>query len=158
MVQQRGQEESDFIIKKRELGELFDSNYDLNINLFRGNNSGNNGPVLYPVLKAFLLSNGRLRKEDIKTYPRKGGELWVDSRSGGISLFDKMGIPVKSWEYYILRIKTKLPLGLVITKDEWNGRFNATHYTIRPQWDMQVKNFCLLLDELTACLCEVSKC
>lgn len=137
--------ESDFLIKKRELGELFDSKYDLNINLYRGNNPNNKSPVLYPILKAFLLSNGRVRKEDIKTY-QKAGELWVDSTSGGISLFDKLGIPVKSWEYNL--IGKKIPYGLVITKDEFNQRFQATHYTIRPQWDMPVVKFCFLLDKL----------
>ncbi len=137
--------ESEFIIKKRELGELFDSKYDLDINLYRGNNPNNKNLVLYPILKAFLLSNGRIRKPDIKTY-EKWGELWVDSKSGGISLFDKIGIPVKSWDYYLLG--EKIPHGLVITKDEWNRRFQATHYTIRPQWDMQVSKFCFLLDDL----------
>ncbi len=139
--------EDEYFVEKRALGELFDSKFDLNINLFRGRNPNNNDPILYPVLKSFLMSNGRVREEDIKTY-RKGGELWVSCKSGGISLFDKKGAPVKSWEYYILSIGSKLPKGLVITKDEFNKRFKSTHYTIRPHWDMPVTKYCILLDQL----------
>lgn len=141
------QKEDQFFIRKRELGELFDSTYPLEINLWRGNNPHNKNPILYPILKSFLLSNGRLRKEDIKTYTRNN-ELWVDATSGGISLFDKRGIPVKSWEYFMLKARVKIPLGLVITKDDWKENFGAHHYTIRPNWDMPVKTFCTLLDDL----------
>ena len=145
------QTESEFLIRKRELGELFDSNYDLDINLFRGINPNNELPPLYPILKAFKLSNGRPRLPDIKTY-MKNGELWVDSTSGGISLFDRIGVPVKSWEFLLLKAGTKLKLGLVITKDDYKERFDATHYTIRPQWDMPVTQFCFLLDDLATAL------
>lgn len=141
------QKEGEFFVEKRALGELFDSTFDLNINLFRGNNPNNNDSILYPILKSFLMSNGRVREEDIKTY-RIGRELWVDCKSGGISLFDKKGVPVKSWEYYILSIGSKLPKGLVITKDELNKRFKSYHYTIRPHWDMPVAKYCMLLDDL----------
>lgn len=141
--------EDEYFIEKRQLGELFDSQFALEVNLYRGRNPNNNDPTLYPILKSFLLSNGRLRKEDIRTYS-KGGEVWVDCKSGGISMFDKKGIPVRSWEYFYLKIGTKLPLGLVITKDEWNDRFKAIHYTIRPNWDMPVTKFCMLLDELSS--------
>ena len=141
------EKEDEFFVEKRALGELFDSKFDLNVNLFRGSNPNNNDSILYPILKSFLMSNGRVREEDIKTY-KKGGELWVDCKSGGISLFDKKGAPVKSWEYYILSIGSKLPKGLVITKDEFNKRFKSYHYTIRPHWDMPVAKYCMLLDEL----------
>ncbi len=135
--------ENSFFIKKRELGELFDSSYDLDVNLFRGVNPNNNSPALYPILKSFLLSDGRVRNEDIKTY-KKRDVLWVDCKSGGISLFDKKGIPVKSWDCFMLG--REIPFGLVITKDSYKKNFKATHYTIRPHWDMPVKDFCILLD------------
>jgi len=108
-------------------------------------NPHNSSPALYPILKSFLLSDGRVRNEDIKTY-KKNDILWVDCKSGGISLFDKKGIPVKSWDYFILG--PKIPFGLVITKDSYKKNFKATHYTIRPNWDMPVTNFCRLLDEM----------
>jgi len=149
------EEEDEYFIEKRALGELFDSNYDLNVNLFRGRNPNNSDPILYPILKSFLLSNGRVRDEDIKTYT-KNGELWVACNTGGISLFDALGFPVKSWDYFKLSINTtKIPYGLVITKDDWHKKFKCFHYTIRPNWDMPVTKFCMLLDELSECLVSV---
>ena len=143
----KSRKEDSYFIEKRELGELFDSKYDLNINLYRGLKPNSSRNALYPILKSFLLSNGRVRKEDIRTY-QKGGTLWVDCKSGGISLFDRYGVPVKSWRYLLLKAGTKIPLGLVITKDDYKKNFNATHYTIRPNWDMPLSKFCMLLDEL----------
>jgi hypothetical protein len=143
------EKEDEYFINKRKLGELFDSKFDLNVNLWRGRNPHNSDPILYPILKAFKLSNGNLRPEDIKTYS-KNGELWVVAKSGGISLFDRAGIPSKLWEYYKLPVGTKIPFGLVITKDDYKPTFKATHYTIRPNWDMPVTKFCMLLDELAA--------
>ena len=139
--------EHDFLIQKRELNELFDSKYALNVNLWRGDNPHNEDSIFYPILKAFMLSSGRLRKEDIKTYT-KGGVVWVDSKSGGISLFDKKGIPVAKWEFYKLLAGTEIPHGLVITKDDWKEQFQAYHYTIRPHWDMPLTKFLMLLDKL----------
>ena len=149
------EKEDSYFVEKRALGELFDSKYDLNVNLFRGKNPNNDDPILYPILKSFLLSNGRVREEDIKTY-RKSGELWVKCKTGGISLFDAVGCPVKSWDYFMLSLnKTKIPRGLVITKDGWHKRFKCYHYTIRPNWDMSVTKFCILLDQLAAQLVKV---
>lgn len=140
--------ESDFYIKKRALNELFDSNYPLDVNLWRGERIPVDGtPFLYPILKSFKLSNGKMRLPDIRTY-NKGNEEWVDSKSGGISLFDVIGIPVKKWNYYKLPKGAKIPYGLVITKDELNPGFNATHYSIRPHWDMPLTKFLMLLDDL----------
>lgn len=149
------EKEDSYFVEKRALGELFDSKYDLNVNLFRGRNPNNDDPILYPILKSFLLSNGKMRDEDIKTY-RKNGELWVKCKTGGISLFDAIGHPVKSWEYFMLSFeKTKIPHGLVITKDDWHKKFKCFHYTIRPNWDMPVSKFCMLLDKLATQLVEV---
>lgn len=150
-MKKENEQEDEFFIEKRALNELFDSTFDLNVNLFRGRNPNNNDPILYPILKSFLLSNGRVRDEDIKTYT-KNGAAWVDCKSGGISLFDAKGIPVKSWEYFLLASGTKIPYGLVITKDDYKKRLKATHYTIRPHWNMPVKKFCMLLDQLAECL------
>lgn len=142
------QKESDFFIKKRELLELFDSKYPLDVTLWRGERVPSSGtPFLYPILKAFKLSNGKTRNEDIKTY-LKSGEQWVDAESGGISLFDLFGIPVKKWNYYKLPKGVKVPYGLVITKDDYNPGFGATHYSIRANWDMPLTKFLMLLDDL----------
>lgn len=68
----------------------------------------------------------------------------------GFPFFDRAGIPSKRWEYYKLLVGIKLPVGLVITKDDYKEKLKATHYTIRPNWDMPVTKFCMLLDELAA--------
>lgn len=144
----REEKEDDYFIHKRELGELFDSKFDLNVNLWRGQKPEERGsPALYPILKAFKLSNGRIRKPDIKTYPLNN-EVWIDCKSGGISLFDLLGVPNKKWDYYKLPAGIRLPFGLVITKDEFNKLHEATHYSIRANWDMPLTKFLMLLDEL----------
>lgn len=149
------EKEDEYFVEKRALGELFDSQYDLNVNLFRGRNPNNSNPIFFPILKSFLLSEGRVRDVDIKTFT-KNGELWVDCKTGGISLFDALGFPVKSWEYFKLSFDmAKIPKGLVITKDSWHKKFKCFHYTIRPNWDMPVTKFCVLLDELATYLVKV---
>ena len=148
-MKQEDKSESEFFIKKRELGELFDSNFDLDVNLWRGQKPAERGsPPLYPILKSFLLSNGQTRGTDISTYP-KNGESWVDSESGGVSLFDVLGVPASRWDYYRLPVGINIPVGLVITKDSYNKKYKSTHYSIRPNWDMPLKKFVGLLDELT---------
>lgn len=142
--------EDEYFIQKRELGELFDSSYVLDVNLWRGQKPGERGnPICYPILKSFLLSNGRTREPDILTYDVHG-ELWVKATSGGVSLFDVLGVPVRRWDYYRLEAGTPIPVGLVITRDSFNKRFEATHYSVRPNWDMPLKKFLMLLDELAA--------
>lgn len=77
--------DDDLYLIKRKLGELFDSAYPFEVNLWRGQKPAESGqPILYPILKSFLLSNGKTRDPDIATYS-KSGELWVDSRSGPMS-------------------------------------------------------------------------
>lgn len=146
----REEKENDYLMEKRELGELFDSSYDLNVNLWRGQKLEERGsPALYPILKSFKLSNGRLRRPDIRTY-YKNGEQWIDSTSGGVSLFDVLGVPNKKWDYYRLPAGSKIPYGLAITKDQFNATHQATHYSIKAKWDMPLTKFLMLLDELAA--------
>lgn len=53
-------QEDEYFIHKREIGELFDSSHDLDVNLWRGQKTSERGqPITYPILKSFLLSNGR---------------------------------------------------------------------------------------------------
>lgn len=147
-MSEKKENEDDYFIRKRELGELFDSTYSLDVNLWRGQKKENrSSPALYPLLKSFKLSNGRVRKKDIRTY-LKSGEQWIDCKSGGVSLFDVFGVPNKKWEYYRLSAGIKIPVGLVITKDKFNELHNSTHYSIKANWDMPLTKFLMLLDEL----------
>lgn len=149
--------EDELYLNKRKIGELFDSSYPVDLNLWRGQKPEEYGqPVLYPILKSFLLSNGKPREPDIKTYPR-GGELWIDSKSGGVSLFDKLGVPNSKWLYYRLSSGLKIPHGLHITKDSFNKRHESFHYSIRASWDMPLTKFLMLLDKLAMHLISETK-
>jgi hypothetical protein len=54
----------------------------------------------------------------------------VKDRPRGLSTFDKPGLPRgRDWEYYKIPKGTKLPVGLVIVRDEFNEDYGATHYT-----------------------------
>lgn len=152
MTDKKKSMDEDLYLDKRKMGELFDSSYPLEINLWRGQKPEDVGaPALYPILKSFLLSNGKTRDPDIKTY-QKGGEIWIDSKSGGISLFDKLGVPNKKWLYYKLGAGTKIPNGLYIVKDNYNARHESFHYSIKAGWDMPLTKFLMLLDELALSL------
>jgi len=113
-------------------------------------------PILYPILKSFLLSNGKTRDPDIVTY-KKNGEQWIDSKSGGVSLFDRLGVPNKKWLYYRLGIGGNIPHGLYIIKDRFNKRHDSFHYSIKAGWDMPLIRFLMLLDELAVNLIAETK-
>lgn len=148
MTEKKRSMDEDLYLDKRKLGELFDSSYPLDVNLWRGQKPDDAGkPILYPILKSFLLSNGKTRDPDIKTY-QKGDEQWIDSKSGGVSLFDKFGVPNKKWLYYRLSAGMEIPHGLYIVKDNYNPRHESHHYSIKAGWDMPLKKFLMLLDEL----------
>ena len=152
MTEKKKSMDDDLYLEKRKLGELFDSSYSLEVNLWRGQKPGDTGsPALYPILKSFLLSNGRTRDPDIVTY-KQDGVLWIDSKSGGGSLFDRFGVPNKKWIYLKLAIGTNIPHGLYIVKDRFNRRHESYHYSIKAGWDMPLKNFLMLLDELAKSL------
>lgn len=155
MKAEENEKESEFYIQKRKLNALFDYKTPLDTTIYRGQKPLDKGkPLLYPILKAFKLSNGRNRDPDIITY-QKNGEDWVDSSKGGISLFDVLGKPVLSWDYYKLDSKTKIPRGLVITRDAEKKDNIPVHYSIRPHWDMPLSKFCFLLDDLATQLAPV---
>lgn len=126
-----------------------DGLYTLEINLWRGQKQEESGqPILYPILNPFSLSNGKKRDPDIRTY-KKNGAQWIDSKSGGVPLFDKLGVPNKKWLYYRLNIGTNMPKGLFITKDGLNRKHKSYHYSIKLAWDMPLKKFLMLLDKLS---------
>lgn len=157
MTKEKKNTDEDLYLDKRKLGELFDSSYSLEINLWRGQKPEEAGqPILYPILKSFLLSTGKLRAPDIRTY-QKSGEIWIDSKSGGVSLFDKLGVPNKKWLYYKLKNGTKIPHGLYITKDSFNRKNESFHYSIKASWDMPLKKFLMLLDVLATNLIPEAK-
>ena len=67
----KNEQESEFYIQKRKLNALFDYETPLDTAIYRGQKPQDRGkPLLYPILKAFKLSNGRNRDPDIITYQK----------------------------------------------------------------------------------------
>lgn len=104
-------------------------------------------PVMEPELTGFQTKKG-YRKPDITIFTGKDGTPWVEAGSGGVSLFDRPVDMGSTAEYYILPVGMDLPAGLVISKDSWNARFSAFHYTIHPVFDMPLRQFLGLLQHL----------
>lgn len=119
-------------------------------NLWRAKNRKSSGAVFDFIEENTVLSNGRPRQADIKIESRNGVK-WVSVKQQprGISTFDKAGLPKgKDWDYYRIPKGTELPIGLAIVKDQFNTKFQSTHYTIAPAYDMPLAQFKSLLGVL----------
>lgn len=95
----------------------------------------------------FQTRNGP-RPADITIEPGPDGQPWVRVQPSprGASTFDKANVfKGSSWEYYRIEAGTTLPDGIAIVKDNYNPRFQATHYTIAPAFDMPLERFRALL-------------
>ena len=135
----------DILIEAEELDRYFDG--QVPINLWRAKKKTSIRPVFDLVEEPFALSNGNMRPADISIEMRNG-EPWVLVKTSprGVSTFDKPDIfKGNGWEYYRIPAGTTLPHGLAITRDTYRKRFGATHYTLAPAWDMQLKKFKELL-------------
>ncbi len=122
------------------------------VHLWRALNRKQGTELFEFVETEFTLGNGRPRPADIAIVDRNG-EKWIQvkERPRGVSTFDAPGVPAgKDWSYYRIPAGTALPVGLCIVRDQYNARFNATHYTIAPAYDMPLKTFKLLLSKLAA--------
>jgi hypothetical protein len=118
------------------------------LNLWRALNRRKPSGLFDLVEDPFILSSGRPRPADIQIVIRAGIKwVSVSQRPRGVSTFDKPGVPPgKDWSYYRIPAGTVLPPGLAIVRDEYNSRFDATHYTIAPAYDMPLAQFKLLLN------------
>ena len=92
---------------------------------------------LYPVLRPITLADGRTRSADIKIYSMNGVP-YVQCGTGGVSLFDDVVDLGRPGIYFYAQRQVKIPAGLAVSKDKYNTRFRATHYTIHPERDMPV--------------------
>ena len=143
---------SDVLIARGEIDRLFQG--EVPVTLWRAMNVKHNRSPMEFVEKGFVMSNGRPRKADIAITTINGVE-WVriKDRPRGLSTFDKPGLPKgRDWEYYKIPKGTKLPVGLVIVRDEFNESYGATHYTLAPAVDMPLAHFKGLLTQLAISL------
>ena len=142
----------DVLIEKGKLDCYFDG--AVPINLWRALNRKSNMGVFDFIEQGFTLSNGRPRPADIKIESRNGTKwVCVKEKPRGLSTFDQKGLPKgKDWEYFRIPKGTVLPEGLAIVKDEYNTKFEATHYTIAPAFDMPLPQFKTKLQQLVKSL------
>ena len=105
------------------------------------------------------LRKGQFRPADVTIEQRNGIDYIIPKiskktshgiwKAQGTSLFDRSNTFVgKNWEYIEIPEGTKIPVGLLIIKDDYNERFEATHYSIVPDHAMSLKAFKLLIDSL----------
>lgn len=142
----------DVLVEKGMLESYFDG--QVPTTLWRALKKKSGKAVFDFIEEPFILSNGRPRLADIQIENR-GATKWVTvkERPRGVSTFDKPGVPTgNGWEYYRIPEGTVLPDGLAIVKDNYNNKFEATHYTIAPAWDMPLSQFKSKLSILAASL------
>lgn len=134
------------LISKGELERIYTGTPSLYLQLAVHKTSITSNP-LYPDFENREIRPGIIRPADIKTI-KIGGIVYVEAKLGkGVSLFDKANVfGSKRWTYF--EKGTVIPYGLIITKDGFNPEFDATHYTISPNYTMPKKIFIQLLDTL----------
>lgn len=103
---------------------------------------------LYPDFEPRLVRN-TLRPPDVQVRVEGGVENVVSRLGDGTSLFDREGVFAgDNWTYFEIPAGTEIPVGLIIVKDKFNERFQATHYSISPNFTMPKTQFMALLDAL----------
>ncbi len=137
------------LISKGQLDRIYVGSLKLFLwrSLHKSSNSKN---PLYPDFEEREIRSGVLRAPDVEVAKSKNGVEFVKSVLGqGTSLFDRTGaFGDANWTYFEIPERTEIPVGLIITKDSYNKRFNATHYSISPNYDMPKTHFTQLLDQL----------
>jgi len=136
------------LISKGQMDRIYKGSVPLNLwrSLHRSVKSDN---PLYPDFEPREVRPGFFRDPDI-TLVTIGGVVNVLAEVDmGTSLFDRSNIfGASSWIYFEIPAGTVIPEGLLITKDKFNDKMQATHYTILPNFTMPKAQFCALLDQL----------
>lgn len=106
--------------------------------------------ALYPDFSPRQI-RGVLRAPDVETKLIDGTEHVVARLGQGTSLFDRQGVfGAGTWTYFEIPAGTEIPVGLIITRDRFNDKYKATHYSISPNFTMPKTQFVALLDALAA--------
>lgn len=106
---------------------------------------------LYPDFEPREVRAGVLRAPDVEVKQIGGMEHVVARLGQGTSLFDKPGtFGDANWVYFEIPEGTEIPAGLIITKDSYNPKYKATHYSISPNYTMPKLQLIKLLDKLAS--------
>lgn len=108
-------------------------------------NAAEIAPLLHPTFDTVLIG-GRPRLPDIPINVQTGK---YDPDTGGTSLFDRSGVLKRADFDFFLPEGTEIPPELKISKDEFNKRLQATHYSIMPATPMFKEVLMGKLDNLT---------
>lgn len=104
-----------------------------------------------PLMRKDRITGDLIEKaNDVITYA-KDGELFVLSKSGGVSLFDGISPKLKmnkSDRWYIIPKHAIVPEGVVIAKDVQVDRYGQFHYSLQPAYDMPIRDFQEKLESL----------
>ena len=104
---------------------------------------------LYPDFEHREIRAGVVRAPDVIVKKIGSIDHVVAKLGQGTSLFDRPGaFGTKNWEYFEIPEGTEIPEGLIITKDQYNSKYKATHYSISPNYTMPKAQFIRLLDQL----------
>lgn len=104
---------------------------------------------LYPDFDAREVRAGVLRAPDVEIRNVNGVPHVMARLGQGTSLFDRQGVfGHKHWQYVEIPQGTVIPQGLIITRDDYNPKYDATHHSISPNFTMPKAAFMQLLDQL----------
>ena len=104
---------------------------------------------LYPDFYPRQVRAGVLRAPDVEVKPIGGIEHVIARLGQGTSMFDRPNVfGLTHWIYIEIPEGTKIPNGLIITKDTYYNKYKATHYSLSPNYTMPKAQFIRLLDEL----------
>lgn len=149
-----------FFAKIDGLSRIYDGEKDLALFLWRA--SRTDQPCENPLYPDFVpreLRKGQFRPADVTIEQRNGIDCIIPKiykktpqgiwKAQGTSLFNRPDTFIgKNWEYIEIPEGTKIPAGILIIEDDYNDRFEATHFSIVPDHPMSVKAFKLLIDLL----------
>lgn len=136
------------LISKGELDRIYVG--ALKLYLWRSlHKTANTTNPLHPDFEPRQIRIGVLRAPDVEIKPIGGLDHVIARLGQGTSLFDKPNaFGDANWLYFEIPEGTEIPNGLIITKDNYNSKFKATHYSISPNYTMPKLQFIKLLDKL----------
>ena len=90
-------------------------------------------PILHPTFEVTAGGSGRSRPPDIAPNKHTGQ---YEPDQGGTSVFGRPWVLKRADGDFLIPEGTDIPPGLKISKDKYNDRLKATHYTIMPATPM----------------------